>query len=199
MDDLKIYFDTEFTHFGIDSEPELISIGAIAETGETFYAEIIDYDKNLCSEFVKTTVIPNLYLQKNPNKKNCLITDINGNYEVKGDGAHVMQYFSKKWLQNLIERYNCTSINLISDCCAYDFYLLCRYFLKYYKTLPNKLVPYCHDICGDLESSMGLTQREAFDISRENVVKMLHQKLPKGKKHNALYDAKVIKIISENI
>ena len=34
----KIFFDTEFT--GLHQKTTLISIGLIAETGETFYAEL---------------------------------------------------------------------------------------------------------------------------------------------------------------
>ncbi|WP_323139981.1 3'-5' exoribonuclease domain-containing protein [Massilia phyllosphaerae] len=50
----KIYIDTEFTGF---SDPKLISIGLVAETGQEFYAEVkFDFDE--CSEFVRETVIP---------------------------------------------------------------------------------------------------------------------------------------------
>lgn len=44
----KIFFDTEFT--GLHQKTTLISIGFIAETGETFYAELTDYNKSQINE-----------------------------------------------------------------------------------------------------------------------------------------------------
>jgi hypothetical protein len=50
----KIFIDTEFTDF---IDPQLISIGMAAESGETFYAEL-PYDRARCSQFVRDVVIP---------------------------------------------------------------------------------------------------------------------------------------------
>ncbi len=36
----KVFFDTEFT--GLRQQTTLISIGLVAETGETFYAELTE-------------------------------------------------------------------------------------------------------------------------------------------------------------
>lgn len=58
---VKVFFDTEFTHFQeplFPEPPELISIGCISEDGATFYAENRDFNVQHCSEFVKETVIP---------------------------------------------------------------------------------------------------------------------------------------------
>lgn len=55
---MLIFLDTEFTDF-IDCE--LISIGMVSEDGRyEFYAERIDYDKNICSDFVLEAVVPHL-------------------------------------------------------------------------------------------------------------------------------------------
>lgn len=51
---LKVFIDTEFTDF---VDPQLISIGLVAETGEEFYAEL-PYDIQACSAFVRETVLP---------------------------------------------------------------------------------------------------------------------------------------------
>ena len=56
----KIFFDTEFT--GLHQNTTLISIGLIAETGQTFYAERTDYDKSQIDEWLQTNVIENLLL-----------------------------------------------------------------------------------------------------------------------------------------
>jgi hypothetical protein len=50
----KIFIDTEFTDF---NDPQLISIGLVAESGEEFYAEV-PYDLKRCSSFVCDVVIP---------------------------------------------------------------------------------------------------------------------------------------------
>jgi len=50
----NVFIDTEFTDF---VDPQLISIGLVAETGEEFYAEL-PYDIRNCSDFVKEMVLP---------------------------------------------------------------------------------------------------------------------------------------------
>lgn len=52
---MKVFIDTEFTNF---HHPELISLGAVAETGEEFYVEIFGADQFRSSEFVKEVVVP---------------------------------------------------------------------------------------------------------------------------------------------
>jgi hypothetical protein len=55
----RIFIDTEFTTL----EPErrqLISLGAVADTGDTeFYAEV-PFDTSLCSDFTRAIVLPKL-------------------------------------------------------------------------------------------------------------------------------------------
>lgn len=51
---MNVFIDTEFTDF---LDPKLISIGMAAEYGEDFYAET-DYPEDLCSSFVRETVVP---------------------------------------------------------------------------------------------------------------------------------------------
>lgn len=50
----NVFIDTEFTDF---VDPQLISIGLVAETGEEFYAEL-PYNIQHCSDFVKEAVLP---------------------------------------------------------------------------------------------------------------------------------------------
>lgn len=51
---MNIYFDTEFSSFTASSQ--LISFGAITETGEHFYIELpVPSD---CTEFVRLNVLP---------------------------------------------------------------------------------------------------------------------------------------------
>ncbi len=52
---LRVFVDTEFTDF---NNKDLISLGAVTETGEFFYGENLDYVKVWESDFVKEIVIP---------------------------------------------------------------------------------------------------------------------------------------------
>ena len=51
---LNVFIDTEFTDF---LDPQLISIGLVAQSGEEFYAEL-PYEDRACSAFVKEAVLP---------------------------------------------------------------------------------------------------------------------------------------------
>lgn len=55
---MKIWFDTEFIEDG--KTIELISIGAVREDGETFYAESLECDLSRASPWVKENVLPHL-------------------------------------------------------------------------------------------------------------------------------------------
>jgi hypothetical protein len=56
---MKVFFDTEFTHF---NRPRLISAGFAAERGGTYYFELAEgqrtWRREECSDFVKETVLP---------------------------------------------------------------------------------------------------------------------------------------------
>jgi hypothetical protein len=53
----RYFLDTEFTSF----EPfQLISLGIVGEDGREFYAEVSDFERALCSDFVLETVLPQL-------------------------------------------------------------------------------------------------------------------------------------------
>ena len=71
--------------------------------------------------------------------------------------------------------------------------------------LPNFISPYCHDINQDITlltntiSNGLITDLDAFNLSREQLLLDANVELPQGDKHNALYDAKVIKLLFEII
>lgn len=56
---MRIFIDTEFTDF---VNPELISVGMVAESGQEFYAEV-PFNDALCSAFVREVVIPLLSIK----------------------------------------------------------------------------------------------------------------------------------------
>ena len=57
-----IFIDTEFSDF---INTDLISIGAVTEDGsKEFYCELTDFNKKVCSEFVREAVLPQLDFDK---------------------------------------------------------------------------------------------------------------------------------------
>ena len=91
----------------------------------------------------------------------------------------------KKWLKDY------DSVQLVSDVCHYDMVLFIDIFGTAFD-LPSNVSPSCHDINQDIAVYMDITEKEAFGISREKFLGCYLSDI-KGKKHNALYDAKVIK------
>ena len=89
-------------------------------------------------------------------------------------------------------------IQLISDVCHYDFVLLIDLFGCAFD-LPKNVNPACHDINQDIARHYGISEREAFDKSREEIVAELRSEPVNGRKHNALYDAEVIRSIYHSI
>ncbi|WP_075358501.1 3'-5' exoribonuclease [Caballeronia sordidicola] len=53
----RYFLDTEFTSF---DDCQLISLAIVGEDGREFYAECSNFDLSLCSDFVKSTVLPQL-------------------------------------------------------------------------------------------------------------------------------------------
>ena len=99
---MKVFFDTEFTSFGLNSDMKLISAGFVAENGEEFYFELINhYEECECSSFVHEAVLPHLNSKKH------------GMYE-----AEVRLRF-KHWIDSLNE-----TIELCSDAIGYDWGLV---------------------------------------------------------------------------
>ncbi|KDP87277.1 hypothetical protein CF70_002385, partial [Cupriavidus sp. SK-3] len=54
---MLVFLDTEFTD-PIDCE--LISIALVAEDGRKFYAEVLDFDRSKCNQFVRAAVLSQL-------------------------------------------------------------------------------------------------------------------------------------------
>lgn len=216
---MNIFFDTEFT--GLVPDTTLISIGMITEDNKTFYAEFTDYDDNLVDSWIKKNVIDNLILK---NRWERLVTFDMDNLRIKGSTGNIwhalilwLEYVSYAQYEAFTNRVIAMKnpkplqIQFISDVCHYDMYLLCNQLFGGAMNLPENVNPVCYDICQDIcartESGSKLMwypdldyMTDAFNISREELCKKLNKgKLPEGEKHNALYDAKVIKMIYEGM
>lgn len=188
---MKIFFDTEFT--GLHKDTMLISIGCVSEDNRQFYAEFNDYDRTQCDDWIESRVIPNLRFN-NPKDRNHYGVSSHGksrdsilkNYSVElvGDKKKISDEFTT-WLSQF------DSVEFISDCSHYDFVLLIDLFGTAFD-LPKQVCPACHDINQDIAKYYGVTDAEAFDISREQII---GTKDDTDKKHNALFDAEVIRDI----
>lgn len=176
---MKIFFDTEFT--GLHKNTTLISIGLVAETGESFYAEFTDYDKSQANDWIKENVISKTHYLKE-----------NGNLSSESRKLDFMFFKGTKeeirqelyaWLAQFD-----SEIEMWSDCLAYDWVLFCDIFGTAFD-LPSGIYYIPFDIC-TLFKLKGIDP----DINREKFANMIS-----NSKHNALYDAKVIKACYERL
>lgn len=195
---MKIYFDTEFT--GLKKDTTLVSIGLITEDDESFYAELTDFDKSYKDEWFVNNVLNNLLLDKEKNAKKktpeVFVYKTKEEYfiadkTVRGTKNEV-SYELYRWLKDFV------SIQLVSDVCHYDMVLFIDLFGGAFDMLPS-ITPACHDINQDIAEFCKITEREAFEKNREKILLENGIQLPKGKKHNSMYDAKIIKMIDEMI
>lgn len=165
----KVFFDSEFT--GLHQNTTLISIGFISECGKTFYAEFTDYDKSQIDEWLQENVINNLHLPyPQPYKTNL------SKQEVRGCVSDVKPYLTE-WFNQF------ESVEIWSDCLAYDWVLFNQIFGHAFN-IPKNIyyIPF------DLSTLLKVSGIDP-DISREEFVGLL----PEGGKHNALWDARVIR------
>ena len=195
---MKIYFDTEFT--GLKKDTTLVSIGLITEDDESFYAELTDFDKSYKDEWFVNNVLNNLLLDKEKNAKKktpeVFVYKTKEEYfiadkMVRGTKNEV-SYELYRWLKDFV------SIQLVSDVCHYDMVLFIDLFGGAFDMLPS-ITSACHDINQDIAEFCKITEREAFEKNREKLLLENGIQLPKGKKHNSMYDAKIIKMIDEMI
>lgn len=212
---MKVYFDTEFT--GLHKDTTLISIGLVAENEKEFYAELTDYAKEQCSEWIADNVIRHLLIRPTVTEKGIeedekcgwTFDDIPPTY--KENSPLIFQKTkveNDKWLVNGDKEYvgkkleewfaQFDNVQLVSDVCHYDMVLLIDLFGGAFD-LPKNVSAVCHDINQDIAKHYGISERKAFDKSREEIVKELCGEEIRGDKHNALYDAKVIKAIYKEI
>jgi len=176
----KIFFDTEFT--GLRQRTTLISIGLISECGKTFYAEVMDYDKFQVDRWIQENVIDKL-----------ILNDWAFGTKVEGDNTkvkcslHDLRYYISQWLGQFEQ------VEMWSDCLAYDWVLFCNIFGSAFN-VPENVYYIPFDIC-TLFKFRGIDP----DISREKYAfGEVYAEMLKMK-HNALADAKIIKMCHDKL
>jgi len=164
---MKIFFDTEFT--GLHQNTTLISIGLISEDNRTFYAEFIDYDKSQVDNWIEKNVISNLLINfPLDTERSC--------FEMRGNTKSV-----KKELETWFLEFD--QVELWSDCLAYDWVLFNQIWGHAFN-IPKNVYYIPFDIC-----TMFKLKGIDPNINREEFAEMTTD----AQKHNALWDAKVIK------
>jgi hypothetical protein len=168
---MKIFFDSEFT--GLHQNTSLISIGLVTEDNFKFYAEFNDYDHNQLDDWLQNNIISSLLFNDTPTlykiKEN--ITFIKGNKsEIKERLVDWLCSFDK--------------VEIWGDCLSYDWILFNSIFGTAFD-IPSNVYYIPFDIC-TLFKIKGVDP----DINREEFAGCVDSN---SKKHNALWDAEIIK------
>jgi hypothetical protein len=173
---MKLFLNTKFT--GLHQDTTLISIGIVAETGCEFYAEFTDYDASQVDDWLLENVI------------NRLIYKGNRNYAYT-EGAHVGRLGNRKYIaqefENWLESFDAKRFEIWSDCLSYDWVLFCQLW-GHAHNIPKSIYYIPFDIC-TLMAIKGIDP----DINREEFAPSSDFCDIPHEKHNALWDAKVIK------
>lgn len=172
----KVFFDCEFT--GLHKNTTLISIGLISECGKTFYAELTDYNKSQIDEWLETNVISNLTLTKPTGTELFRV-----GYQSGKDNPTFCGGLSDLKNELLIWFKQFKEVEIWSDCLSYDWVLFNEIFGHAFN-IPKNVYYIPFDIC-TLFYAKGIDA----DISREAFAEMSEG----SQKHNALWDAKVIR------
>jgi len=148
---------------GLHQNTTPISFGAIAEDGREFYVEFADYDKWQIDQWLRENVIENLL--RDPDQRICTM-------ELSG------------LFQQFIDEYD--HVEMWSDCLSYDWVLFCQFFGGAMK-VPKKIYYIPFDIC-----TMFKIKNVDPDFNREEFIGG-DPIITECRKHNAMFDAKIIK------
>jgi len=180
----KVFWDMEFT--GLHQRTTLMSIGLVDAFGDTFYAELTDYDQTQINDWLRENVLANFTLGDQPEGQVVVVQDelsLCKATTLRGTRAQVKAALTA-WLSN--EETRKGKVQMWSDCLAYDWVLFNDLLADYtngYPQLPEIVHYIPMDICP-------LFELKAIDpdINREQYCEFG----PTAAKHNALHDARVI-------
>lgn len=172
---MLIFLDTEFT--SLVPNTTLISIGLVSSDGKKFYGEFLDYNEDLCTDWIRKNVLDNCAFDYNHKDEylheianvNALYKDSPQRYSaalrcfrnyVRPWGLRMMNDLDTKYvvgysgpmadkLREWFGQWKVQDIQLVSDVCHYDMALLCNLFGGV-MSLPANVNPVCYDICQDL-------------------------------------------------
>jgi len=186
---MRVYLDAEFT--GLRQNTTLISIGLVTDKSQ-FYAEFTDYDVAQVDEWIETHVIANLTLGEEDDGSMHYSRDDYSRDEIRGNVGDEMyvkgsrEFVSEKlslWLGAL------GPVEIWGDVLGYDWVLFCELFGGAFG-VPDSVYYIPFDIA-TLMKVCGVDP----DINREELAGM---GVPDAK-HNALWDAHVVKACHERL
>ena len=172
---MKVFMDTEFT--GLRQDTSLISIGLVSEDGKQFLAELTDYKQEQVDEWLKENVLAHLF-EKPGKKSNPLYWPAYYHQGNKAIIAHKLKTWLSQW----------DKVEMWSDCLAYDWVLFNDLFGGAFE-IPKNVYYIPFDIC-----TLFWVNGVDPDINREEFAGV-----EGGNKHNALHDAKMIKLCFERL
>lgn len=210
---INMFFDTEFT--GLRAKTDLISIGILIGK-RFFYGEIMDVEVSEeivgkdTYEFLKKEVFPGFTYGKLPTESM---------YESTTQGTIVIDtkdMVSRRLIEFIfgyVDANPKSKICPVSDVMYYDMVLLMDLLNLYEpatqgeyemcKRVREAVSPAGIDINDSIMRYEHVDPFTAFDINREEFLSRINPDNPAsmfpGKKHNALYDARIIKAIYESI
>jgi hypothetical protein len=150
----------------------------VSEDGQTFYAEFNDYDKTQINDWLEENVISNLQF-----KGKFFISDEGKSVNMCGCDYQVKDAL-EMWLKQFYR------VEIWSDCLAYDWVLFNQLFGHAFN-IPKNVYYIPFDIC-TMFKFKGIDP----DINREEYAGLTGYS---SQKHNALWDAKVIKVCYERL
>jgi hypothetical protein len=186
----KLFLDTEFT--GLYKDAHLISISLVSECGNKFYAEFNDYPVEQLERMgCKDDVLNNLLFPNHNVIEFRKYTSVK-NTTIKGNSRTILDY-----LIHHLSTYD--SVEIISDCLAWDWVLFCDLFGGAFD-IPKNVYYIPLDICGLFQFN-GIDP----DINRVEfsggIEPFTINQIPfdSSKNHNSLYDALIIKKCYEKL
>ena len=154
---------------GLHQNTSLISIGVIDEDQRSFYAIFNDYKKDQVDEWIKKHVIDNLNIE-------------DPSVDIVGKSERI-----KESLSDWFSKYD--HVEVWSDCLSYDWVLFNQLFGHAFN-IPKNIYYIPFDI-----STLFKIKGVDPDVNREEFVGIKNAK----NKHNALFDAVVIKKCYEKL
>jgi len=176
----KVFFDAEFT--GLNQNATLISLGLVTETGETFYCEFTDYDLSQVNSWIRENVLANLIYP--------------GVFELIEFGPSVSMTGNVNEVRCALITWfaQFDDVEIWGDCLAWDWVLFCEVFGGAF-SIPVNIYYIPFDICTVFKMK-GIDP----DITREKFAKpAIPEWIGREFKHNALWDASVIKACYEKL
>lgn len=177
-----LFLDTEFT--GLRQQARLISL-ALVGTNRSFYAEFNDFPHIDLSDWHQEHVISNL-----------LYNELDTHEDTEGPHWHFKNHTTQVASQLRAFLQEFLKIEIWSDVLAYDWVLFCELFGGALQ-IPGNIFY----IPGDISTLLRLKGFDA-DVSRESLVTEAELKILEAqglKKHNALYDAYLMKTIYQKL